>query len=264
MTEGKVMQSRQTKNLQRLVLESHQRQNLPLTFTPAQHHYLTKVLRLRGGDRFMGIVDRKGAWWHMEITPDLQGAILLEELENLRDLPICTQLAIALPKGNSMEAIIPAVTELGVSIIQPLFADRSVVKTAPSAQKMHRWQKLAIEASELSLRSKIPEIKEPIPFATFISQDTSTYKYLAVTTADSPHFLDRLLQDYHDSPAEISITMSIGCEGGWTASEMNYAHTHQFQPISLGQRILSALTAPVVALSILNALVESDKINRGE
>lgn len=253
---------RPTHNLQRLVLSAQQQQSSTIIFSPDQYHYLIKVLRLKGGDRFMGIVDREGVWWHMEITPDLQGAMLLEELENVRELPSFTQLAIAMPKGNSMDSIISQVTELGVRVIQPLFAERSVVKTAPSPQKLQRWQKLAIEASELSRRSSIPHIKEPIPFREFVTHDTSAYKYMAVTTDNVPHLLDRFTQDYANSCSDISITVAIGCEGGWTEAEMMTAC--QFQPISLGKRILSAVTAPVVALSIINAVMESGRINRGE
>lgn len=53
-----------------------------------------------------------------------------------------------------------------------------------------------------------------------------------------------------------SIVIATGAEGGWTTNEVENAIASGFQPVSLGKRILRAVTAPIVALSQVSAIVE--------
>ncbi|TAE52080.1 MAG: RsmE family RNA methyltransferase, partial [Oscillatoriales cyanobacterium] len=47
-----------------------------------------------------------------------------------------------------------------------------------------------------------------------------------------------------------------GPEGGWTDGEVERAIEFGFEPVSLGRRILRAVTAPMVALSLVGAAFE--------
>ncbi|MEO1004953.1 MAG: RsmE family RNA methyltransferase, partial [Cyanobacteria bacterium J06638_38] len=47
-----------------------------------------------------------------------------------------------------------------------------------------------------------------------------------------------------------------GCEGGWTEAEIAQAIAHGFQSVSLGNRILRAITAPIVACTLVVAALE--------
>jgi 16S rRNA (uracil1498-N3)-methyltransferase len=53
------------------------------------------------------------------------------------------------------------------------------------------------------------------------------------------------------------ITIAIGPEGGWTEAEIEQAIAADFLPVSLGKRILRTITAPLVALAIINAYLDS-------
>ncbi|MEG3851239.1 RsmE family RNA methyltransferase, partial [Microcoleus sp. herbarium13] len=55
---------------------------------------------------------------------------------------------------------------------------------------------------------------------------------------------------------ELSIVIAIGPEGGWTDGEVKRAIEFGFEPVSLGSRILRAVTAPIVALSLIGAAFE--------
>ncbi|NJK74623.1 MAG: RNA methyltransferase [Microcoleus sp. SU_5_6] len=55
---------------------------------------------------------------------------------------------------------------------------------------------------------------------------------------------------------ELSIAIAIGPEGGWTDGEVKRAIEFGFEPVSLGSRILRAVTAPIVALSLIGAAFE--------
>ncbi len=55
---------------------------------------------------------------------------------------------------------------------------------------------------------------------------------------------------------ELSIVIAVGPEGGWTEGEVKRAIEFGFEAVSLGSRILRAVTAPIVALSLVGAALE--------
>jgi 16S rRNA (uracil1498-N3)-methyltransferase len=165
-------------------------------------------------------------------------------------------LAIAMPKGSAMELVIRQSTELGVRYIHPLWSDRTVNRDDLGKQKHQRWQRIASEAAELSLRSHCPQVLLPQNFSLWLSQwaDTFSQRFVAVTDRGAPHLLN-LFAAHHDGPT----ALLTGCEGGWSPSEMHAAREYHFQPCSLGDRILSAGTAPLAGLTMLAALWETSQ-----
>jgi 16S rRNA (uracil1498-N3)-methyltransferase len=57
------------------------------------------------------------------------------------------------------------------------------------------------------------------------------------------------------------LKVAIGPEGGWTESEVESAIAAGYQPVSLGKRILRAVTAPIVALALIAAVLEERAID---
>lgn len=98
----------------------------------------------------------------------------------------------------------------------------------------------------------MPTILEPVPFATAISTATATHRYLCVARGSHSH----LQQALNSVSTTSQILIATGPEGGWTAAEVEWAIAAGFQPVSLGRRILRAVTAPVVALSLAAAALE--------
>ena len=266
------------RRLQRLTLQPHQlitplQIASSIALTSEQRHYLGNVLRLGNGDQFIAL-DRQGGWWLAELSANLDLAVVSDRLENHAEFSAQVHLGIAMPKGNNLESVIRQATELGVRQILPLFSDRTVIKAGADIgnQKRDRWQRIAEETSELSLRTYIPAIAMPQSFATWLAQinaaqlstdqsNSQIYKYLCVTKPDAPHLLSALgaiaeaKASQDDQKLEIAI--ATGCEGGWTDREEEMAIAAGFIPVSLGDRVLSAVTAPVVALSIVGAFLDT-------
>lgn len=276
-----------SRRLQRVTLQVHQvAQKLQIhgaiALTPEQKHYLVNVLRLEIGAEFIAL-DRQGGWWLAQLAiasdGEMMQAQIIDQLENNSELPTPITLGIAMPKGNNIESIIRQTTELGVREIVPLFSDRTVIKSGTDIgnQKRDRWQRIAEEAAELSLRNYVPEVSPPQAFKQWlndleqVSSQSLTksphkpHKYICVIRADVPHLLNELSQEAqqildqssHDFDERSPIVITIGCEGGWTEREEAMAIAAGFTPVSLGDRVLSAVTAPVVALSIVSAFLES-------
>jgi len=250
--------------LQRVAIAIDQIQDRQILLTPEQLHYLSRVLRLKSGDRFIAI-DPQGGWWRSVLNHNY--GEILEPITVATELPATITLMAAMPKGSGFEEIVRQTTELGVSAIYPVMSDRTLLK--PSPQKIQRWRRIAQEAAEQSEREFVPTIFEPISVSeclaeiardALVREDNREYsgaKYLCVARGDAPHLLDTLRSNSRKLPEPPEIFIATGPEGGWTQAEIEQATAAGFLPVSLGKRILRSITAPVVALSLVAADLES-------
>lgn len=241
--------------LQRLVIAPTQKQDQEISLTPAQQHYLVRVLRLEKNARFIAM-DGQGSWWLSELDASLTQAKIIELLDIHSELPVTVTLLAAMPKGNGFDDVVTQATELGVASILPLKSDRTLL--APSPQKLQRWQRLAQEAAEQCQRQIVPTILDPIDFVASleISKNLAAQRYICVTSSDAPHLLSYLGEQKLQLNNPLSMVIATGPEGGWTTAEVEQAIAAEFQAVSLGRRIFRAVTAPMVALSLIAASVE--------
>jgi len=231
--------------LQRITIHAHQIQATQLLLTSQQQHYLLRVLRLRDGDQFIAM-DGMGEWLLAQLQGE-QGKIL-GSLAVKTELPVSITLMMALPKGNGFDEVVRCCTELGVTCIAPVLSDRSLLN--PSSQKLERWRRIASEAAEQSERTFVPTILDPVTFNTFLNKAVATHRYICEARGNYPHLKQVINNTTND------IIIAIGPEGGWTNQEIEMAVKLEFQPISLGRRILRAVTAPIVAISLIGANFE--------
>ncbi len=229
--------------LQRLAITPSQMQNDQILLTPPQQHYLGRVLRLQTGDRFIAM-DGRGKWWLAKLSGE--EAEILESLAVDTELPVAIALLIALPKGNGFDEVVRCCTELGVASITPLISDRTLLN--PSSQKLERWRRIAQEAAEQSERAFVPTILEPMPFNQAVT--SGTHRYICEARGSYPHLKTAI------DPLASEVVIAIGPEGGWTSQEIAAAIAIGFQPVSLGGRILRAVTSPIVAMSVAAAIFE--------
>lgn len=234
----------------RLVIAPQQIKAEQISFTPEQQHYLGRVLRLNNGDRLV-VMDGKGASWNAEITAT--GGRIIAAISLDTELPVAITLITALPKGSGYEQIVRCCTELGVNTFIPVWSDRTIIK--PSLNKVERWRKIATEAAEQSQRQIVPTILTPIKFTQALSDHSSLApnKYICVARGNRSCLWSSL-----PSRVEGSIAIATGCEGGWTAAEVEQAIACGYQPVSLGKRILRAVTAPITVMSLVVAALEEE------
>ncbi|MBE9032353.1 16S rRNA (uracil(1498)-N(3))-methyltransferase [filamentous cyanobacterium LEGE 11480] len=230
--------------LQRVVVSPAQIQDGTITLEKTQSHYLQRVLRLKVGDRFIAM-DGQGQTWLAKIGETV--ATIIEPVAVDSELPHWVTLAIALPKGSGFDEVVRQVSELGVARIVPIISERTLLQ--PNAKKQARWQKIAAEAAEQSERSIVPLIAEPIQWKKYLQSEPSCgQRFLCWERGDSPALLDALPQ--------AAVELAIGPEGGWTTAEVEAAVAVGYQPVSLGKRILRAVTAAVAVMAIVAAAQE--------
>jgi 16S rRNA (uracil1498-N3)-methyltransferase len=253
--------------LQRLAVTATQICDRTIDLTREQQHYLNRVLRLQAGDRFIAM-DGRGHWWSAVLEVQETGlfASIAEEIAENRELPVEVTLMAALPKGNGFDEVVRQAAELGVASIVPVTSDRTLLK--PSSQKVARWKRIAAEAAEQSERQIVPTILEPVSFDVAVKDCGQKDRFICVARGENRHLWDCLIGSFEPPfvgarppcppPAggELSIVIAVGPEGGWTEGEVERAIEFGFEAVSLGSRILRAVTAPIVALSLVGAAFE--------
>ncbi len=224
------------------------------TLTGDQAAHLARVLRAAPGQIYDVVA---GGFLHraeiQTVSPGGTGQqaevvfALHEELESDSVLPL--HLLLAIFKFDHMEWAIEKATELGVARITPIHArrtDKHLVQAA--AKRAERWRRIALEASKQSRRTTIPEITDPSPLIAALEGETSPTRILLSET-EQANTIPTILADSQLT----SLALAIGPEGGWTQDEMSLFTSHNWQPVTLGPRILRAETAAIAAIAILSS-----------
>lgn len=164
--------------------------------------------------------------------------------------PLHTTLGIAISKGDRMDWVIQKATELGVNVIQPLVTERVDVKLNAERRekKFAHWQATLIGACEQSGRCVLPLLQPLKTIEQWLPNDNSDCKLVLRATADS---FNQVKSHFTATPQSASVI--IGPEGGLSPEEIAAAVVQGYHPVGFGARILRTETAPIVALSLLQA-----------
>jgi 16S rRNA (uracil1498-N3)-methyltransferase len=231
------------------------------TLTGDQAIHLARVLRAEPGQVY-DIVSN-GFLHRAEITSVSEQKVdftLHEGLSSDAALPL--HLLLAVFKFDHMEWAIEKATELGIARITPILARRTEKHLAHAALKRsERWRRIALEASKQSRRTTIPEISDPIALMPALEQETTTPTRILLSETEQTLTLTDALENsvrptgYEPLALTPQITpithaIAIGPEGGWTPEEISLFTQHQWQPVTLGPRILRAETAAIAAIAI--------------
>jgi 16S rRNA (uracil1498-N3)-methyltransferase len=205
--------------------------------------HLARVLRAEIGQQFdiaTGAAVRRGTITN--ISNDRVEFALGEE-QSVEPAPQIT-LALAVFKFDRMEWAIEKCTEIGVARIIPVIARRTETHLAAAAVKRHeRWQRIALQAAEQSRRPAPPEIASPVKLKQLAEFKTTCRIVLAESGKDAT------LRDVLQSrPSEVAL--AVGPEGGWAADELQWFRDSGWIAASLGDTILRAETAAIVASAI--------------
>jgi 16S rRNA (uracil1498-N3)-methyltransferase len=222
------------------------------TLTGDQAVHLARVLRATPGQIYDVVAN--GFLHRAEITSvadDSVQFLLHAELQSEAALPL--HLLLAVFKFDHMEWAIEKSTELGIAKITPILARRTEKHLAQSALKRaERWRRIALEASKQSRRTDIPEIADPIPLKQAIEEEKSSTRILLSETEQATT-LSSALSSTASEAVRQDTAIAIGPEGGWAPEEIALFTQHQWQPVTLGPRILRAETAAIAAIAIVGA-----------
>jgi len=220
--------------------------NCTVSFDDKQAHHIRDVLRMRNGDKIR-VVDSNSYCYMATISIDASGVYCLpyeviDGNDDSKDIIYCA----AMIKKDKWDIVLQKATELGATKIVPLITSKTIIQLDEKEveKKLIRWNKITLEASQQSNRTKVCEVVKPIKLKN-IAQYMSEVNLVPYENEDNTTLLD--LVD------ERSITFVIGPEGGISKDEIEFLNKLGFTSVTLGKRILRAETAGLYTLSVIDA-----------
>ena len=217
----------------------------PLPEGAARH---AMVRRVQPGDHLL-LFDGGGSDWDATVLAvtrrDVQVRVGLATTVH-RELPVAVTLAAVMPANERMDMLVEKATELGVSQIQPLHSERSVLRLSGerAQRKQAHWQAVAQAACEQCGRAVVPQVAAVASLTEWLARAPTGPRWL-LSLSSGAQTLAALPR-----PQSMLCTLS-GPEGGFTADEEAAARAAGFLPTDLGPRVLRAETAPLAVLSWL-------------
>jgi 16S rRNA (uracil1498-N3)-methyltransferase len=223
---------------------------LRVTLPESAATHLVRVLRLREGeacvlfngdghdyDAVIATVTKRG-------VDAVIGAARAVDNES----PLRLVLLQGIARGEKMDLILQKATELGVSAIAPVFADRTEVRLDGERldKRVAHWRSVVASACEQSGRARIPEL---LP-ARGLSEAAAALDADALRLTLDPqgeHRFETLAR-----PAG-AVVIGIGPEGGWSAKDRGLLAQHGFTGLRLGPRVLRTETAGLAAIAAMQA-----------
>jgi 16S rRNA (uracil1498-N3)-methyltransferase len=191
-----------------------------IVFNGDGYDYLCMITEIYGGSAVLELISRKKAFL---------------PTKNIG-------LVMSLIKKDNMELVIQKATELGVSHIFPVIAERSEKKSL----NMERAVKIAVEASEQSGRGDVPKIYEPVSLKELLSGETlDEFDQKIIFHLKEDKFVPEVINSD-------SVAIAIGPEGGFSDSEVDLFSQANFKKYSIGDLTLRAETAVMAGLSLIS------------
>lgn len=163
------------------------------------------------------------------------------------ETPYSVTLAQGLPEGSKMDWIVEKAVELGVTAIQPLAAQRSVVRLAGERldKRQAHWQGVIVAASEQCGRNRLARLHPLLEVQPWLAAPADGVRILL-----SPRATESLA-GWARANTPQAVTFLIGPEGGLTPQEEAAAVASGALALSMGPRVLRTETAGLAALAVL-------------
>ena len=155
----------------------------------------------------------------------------------------------AIPKGDRGELAVEMLTEVGVDVIVPWAAARSVSvwRGDKQAKALAKWRSTARESAKQSRRAWFPEVAEMVGTADVVA---------LLRDADVPVVLHEAASGPLGDlpvPGRGEIVIVVGPEGGISEEELVAFAAVGAEPVRLGSSVLRTSTAGVAATAALLA-----------
>jgi 16S rRNA (uracil1498-N3)-methyltransferase len=215
-------------------------------------HHAIRTLRLGVGDPIV-LFDGLGGEYEANICRIDRETVIARTgpfVDRSAETPVKLVLAQGISSGERMDFTIQKAVELGISVIEPLSTERSVVKLTPerALRRTSHWRKLAIAACEQSGRNRIVDIAEPQRLTDWLSQLPREGSDGELRLLLSPQ-ADRGFKDFAEQVG--CVILLVGPEGGLAPAEVATAQRWGFQSARMGPRVLRTETAALAALAAI-------------
>ncbi len=203
----------------------------------AEALHAIRVMRVKAGDRIT-LFDGHGYESEAIVTSvtkrkcdcDAQAAVAVDREPSHR-----LHLGIALPKADRARELMERLTELGVSVVTPLVAERT--QWAASSGLLAKLGRAVVEASKQCGRNELMRITASASAESFFREASSGDPQRWI--AHPGGTLWRQLPEHSSNETVVA----IGPEGGWSDAELAEASDCGFAKVGLGKRVYRIETA---------------------
>jgi 16S rRNA (uracil1498-N3)-methyltransferase len=208
----------------------------PIELPPEEVDKLRKVLRLSNGAEIAVLPDDGSL---IRARYEHRSALPLEQVWPETESPCRLVVAQALPKGDKLDEIVRACTEIGVAGFVLFPSDRTIVRwdEQKTLDRARRLEAIARESCEMSFRTRLPKIE----IFNGLSEVIAAYPDAAVLSEVEG-------VDVSLPRASATMTLVVGPEGGWSPREICLIGD---RGVTLGPRVLRVDHAAAAAAAIL-------------
>src|SRR5579859_1031353 len=232
----------------RLFVDAGLAAHAEIRVTEQQAHYLLNVMRLGAGAEIALFNGRDGEW-RAEISETGKKKAILTAIQQLRPQKVEPDLWLLYTTlfRSRIDLIVEKATELGVSVLQPVFTERTVMSRVGE----DRLAAIAMEAAEQCERLTLPELRSPLSLQGSLAKWPEGRALLMMDESGDGKPIAEALAELPPGPA----ALLVGPEGGFAKSELDALSRLPFAVrVGLGPRILRADTAVIAALSCYQAI----------
>lgn len=153
----------------------------------------------------------------------------------------------AIPKGDRGELAVEMLTEVGVDVIVPWAASRSVAvwRGERAAKSLAKWRVSAREAAKQARRAWFPQVAEMEGTPDVAARLRDAALTVVLHEAGTKPIAGL------EVPAEGDVVVVVGPEGGISDEELDEFAATGAQPVRLGSSVLRTSTAGVAAAATL-------------
>lgn len=236
--------------IRRLFVETTPRPSETLHLNPSEHHYATRVMRLKQGQA-VELISQDGCMDGIleSISAEITVVRILSSpvVKNEPSVPIT--LFQGIPDHlEKLELIVQKSVELGVNRIVTFTSRYTDAKYRKMnmPQKIERMQKIAKEAVRQCGRTRIPQVDGPVPIQN-IHSDIARHNSAFL-------FFEKPLEKQEKQVQHPeSIAVIVGPEGGFSDEEAIALRETRCTPIYLPGRILRTETAALICITLVQA-----------
>ena len=214
----------------------------------ARHAVVVK--RIKAGEQ-VALTDGAGTTVTGTVSATSKAALTLEVEEVRATEPELPRVVVvqAIPKGDRGELAVEMLTEVGVDVIVPWAAARSVAvwRGDRAAKSLAKWRSTAREAAKQARRAWFPEVTEMVGTDEVVALLSKASVPVVLHEAASGPLADLPV------PGRGEIVIVVGPEGGIAEEELAAFAAVGAEPVRLGSSVLRTSTAGVAATAALLA-----------
>ena len=229
-------------------IKSQNINNNIITISDSENYrHIAKALRIRLGEKLL-LVDEKRIQYETlvkEVTSKEILCLIEKSYISKRDLEFDLYLAQSPLRSDAQLTVMEKATELGARGVYPIITDNCALNQSVLEKKQEKWQKVMYEACKQCERAVVPTCFDITNLDAVLKKDFD--KIIVFAERSTEKSLKQYLTQNPIKKGDRVLAI-IGPEGGFSQKEFNFFKSKNLPLVSLGDLILKAETAVIMAL----------------